>query len=377
MHRRLTWLLLLCLIGTASAQDLVAALREEVVTVKKSGLFTLELETTYFRPPGDGPFPLVIINHGKAPGDTRFQGRARYLAASRELVQRGYAVVVPMRQGFSKSSGSYIGGGCNVYSNGLAQAEDVRATLEAYAQRPEVDARRVVVLGQSHGGLTTLATGALNLPGVVGLVNFAGGLRQEQCVGWERNLADAFGRYGKATQVPALFFYGDNDSYWSVPTWTEMVREYNEGSGGKARVVAFGVFGRDAHEMFASRSGVKVWLPEMDKFFRQLGLPFDKQRDIALVEHAEPVPADSGFAPLADAQALPGASPAAREGYNAFLAAEAPKAFALGAHGGWSWRSGVAGAMSQALERCGQRNKDQPCKLYAVDDRVVWTKDGP
>jgi hypothetical protein len=40
-----------------------------------------------------------------------------------------------------------------------------------------------------HGGWTTLAFGALNYPGVKGLVNFAGGTRQAECEGWQGNLA--------------------------------------------------------------------------------------------------------------------------------------------------------------------------------------------
>ena len=257
------------------AQELAAALREEIVVVDKPGLLAPSLETTLYRPRGDGPFPLVIINHGKASGDPRFQPRARYPLAARELVRRGYAVVVPMRQGFSKSGGLYVGSGCNVEGNGLAQADDVRAVLQHYAKRPDIDATRVVVFGQSHGGLTTLALGSLNLPGVIGLVNFAGGLRQEQCVAWETGLATAFGNYGRATKVPSLWFYGDNDSYWTVPVWREMLRQYTE-AGGQARIVAYGPFGSDAHGMFGARAGVAIWLPEVEKFFRELGLPFDK-----------------------------------------------------------------------------------------------------
>ena len=257
------------------AQELAAALREEIVVVDKPGLLAPSLETTLYRPRGDGPFPLVIINHGKASGDPRFQPRARYPLAARELVRRGYAVVVPMRQGFSKSGGLYVGSGCNVEGNGLAQADDVRAVLQHYAKRPDIDATRVVVFGQSHGGLTTLALGSLNLPGVIGLVNFAGGLRQEQCVAWEMGLATAFGNYGHATKVPSLWFYGDNDSYWTVPVWREMLRQYTE-AGGQARIVAYGPFGSDAHGMFGARAGVAIWLPEVEKFFRELGLPFDK-----------------------------------------------------------------------------------------------------
>lgn len=358
----------------ALAQDLAANLREEIVVVPKPGFFTQQLETTYFRPAGKGPFPWVIINHGKAPGDPRFQGRARYLAATRELVQRGYAVVVPMRQGFSKSTGVYVAGGCNVTSNGLAQAEDVKATLQFFAARPELDPQRVLLFGQSHGGLTTLAAGTLQLPGVRGLVNFAGGLKLDNCQGWERELADAFGRYGQASTLPALFFYGDNDSYWAPPVWQAMAQRYNE-AGQRARVVAFGHFGRDAHDLFGSRAGVALWLPEVERFVRGLGLPFDKVSDLALVEHKSPAPPATGYAPLADAAALPYVGGSGREGYATYLAADAPKAFAIGPGGAWTWRANMADAMEAALTRCAEHGRGVACKLYAVDDQVVWNKD--
>lgn len=370
-----TWLGMLALLcANAQAQDLVTALREEVVTVKKPGLFTLELETTFYRPPGDGPHPLVIINHGKAPGDSRFQPRARYTLAVREFVQRGYAVAIPMRQGFSKSSGAYVGSGCNPGGNGQAQADDVKQALEHFAARPDIDAKRVVVLGQSHGGLTTLALGTLGLPNVVGLVNFAGGLRNETCTAWEQSLARDVGSYAKDTKVPSLWFYGDNDSYFAPRVWKDMHAQYTA-VGGKARLVAFGEFSADAHSMFGLRAGLPIWVPEVDQFFRELGLPFEKKHAIALLEHAAPVPAGSGFAVVDDVAAVPHLkNDAAREAYRAFLAASPPKAFALAPNGAWSWRGDRAAAMSAALERCQTNAKEQTCKLYAVDDMVVWTK---
>lgn len=268
----LVWALAWTAICVAAPEPL-ADLREEIVTIRKPGLFAIELEATLFRPPGEGPFPLVIVNHGKESGNPRFQARARYPVAARELVRRGYAVVLPMRQGFSKSAGSYIGGGCNVESNGRVQAEDVEATLRQLERRADIDARRVVVFGQSHGGLTTMAFGSLGLPNVVGLVNFSGGLKQEGCNGWERALATAMGNYGKSTTVPSLWFYGDNDSYFAPAVWRAMFAQY-VASGGRARLVAFGTFGADSHRLFGSENGVPIWLPEVEKFFAELGLPF-------------------------------------------------------------------------------------------------------
>lgn len=213
-----------------------------------------------------------MINHGKASGDPRWQACARYPLQARALVARGFLVVVPMRQGFSTSTGTYMGVGCNVESNGHAQAEDVAAVLDHVATLPQADVSRTIVMGQSHGGLTTLAFGTLERPGVRGLVNFAGGLRQETCVAWEAGLARAFAAYGARTRVPSLWFYGDNDSYWSRPTWEAMHRAYVE-AGGDARLVAFGTFPPgDAHGMFGSRAGLSIWLPAFERFAADRGV---------------------------------------------------------------------------------------------------------
>ena len=81
----------------ASEARLNKALNEEIVFVKNTyGLFSTELETTIFKPSGKGPFPLVVINHGKAPGNPRFQTRNRAIVATREFVRRGYVVMLPM-----------------------------------------------------------------------------------------------------------------------------------------------------------------------------------------------------------------------------------------------------------------------------------------
>src|ERR1035437_6369919 len=93
---RATFLCLLLLSIQCVAQDapkLNAALNEQVVMLPIGNGGT-KLETTIFKPDGDGPFPLVVINHGKASGKPRFQGRARYSVASAEFVKLGYLVAL-------------------------------------------------------------------------------------------------------------------------------------------------------------------------------------------------------------------------------------------------------------------------------------------
>jgi dienelactone hydrolase len=256
----------------AQSPTLDTKLREQIISVTKPGFFGSTLEVTLFSPPGDGPFPVAVINHGKASGDPRFQARARYLLPSRSLVERGFLVVLPMRRGFSKSTGSYNSVGCNTESNGREQADDIAAVLDHLATLPQADSTRIIVMGQSHGGMSTLALGTLGRPGVKGLVNFAGGLRNDNCVAWESGLARAFGAYGRETRVPSLWFYGDNDSYWRRDTWEAMYAAYTE-AGGNARMIAFGAFAAgDAHGMFGSRSGQDIWLPEFDRFALEIGV---------------------------------------------------------------------------------------------------------
>src|SRR5262249_45025801 len=146
LFKKSTQLHWLSLIGAALAlfvyvhNALAAANFEEaVLMIPKKGFFTIELETTIYKPEGSGPFPLALINHGKAPGDPRFQNRYQPLPAVSYFLQRGYVVAVPMRQGFSKSTGTYIGGGCNVESNGRLQADDVVATLDYMVALPYID----------------------------------------------------------------------------------------------------------------------------------------------------------------------------------------------------------------------------------------------
>jgi dienelactone hydrolase len=357
--------------AAAQAQELSKELNETVVMIPKPGLFfTAELETTIFKPEGDGPFAVAVINHGKAAGNPRFQERYRPLRAARYFLQRGYVVVVPMRQGFSKSTGTYMGSGCNIEDNGHAQAEDVRVAIEYIARQPYADRNNILVLGQSHGGWTTLAFGTLNHPGVKGLVNFAGGLEQINCPGWEGTLARVAGGYGKDTRLRSLWFYGDNDRLFNPSLFRSMHQAYTVNGGG-ATLIAFGKFGADAHGMFGARAGERIWQGEVSRFLQEQSLP----HEVTLPHYAGPVPLEApprtDFAPLEQPGAVPYMKDAGQKGYATFLTKELPRAFAIAPSGAWSWASGGDDPLRRALDTCNRHAKGG-CRLYAVDDAVVW-----
>ena len=365
-------LILLIASGFCGAEEVGAippSMNEKVVMLRVGeGFRSVQLETTLFIPPGQGPHPLVVINHGKALGDPRFDPRARFVAASREFLKRGYLVALPMRAGFSKSTGSDISPLCNSESYGSLQGEIVRNILGELIKRPDVDPTKILVIGQSTGGLTAIASGTVPFPGVRGVINFAGGVKNSSC-GWERALVDAFSSYGKSFKYPSLWFYGDNDSFWGAEL-PKIMHEKFTAAGGKAQLVSYGKFAEgDAHGMFSNERGVAIWWPETEKFLIGLGLPVAIQY---CIEKTLP-PSGTNFAAISDVQAVPILDDRRREAYKRFLTRPSPRACAIGPDGnvGGSWK--VFDPIADALTAC-ERIAKQPCTLYAVDDTVVWPK---
>ena len=341
-------------------------MNEHVVQVP-AGSDDVTLETTVFQPNGAGPFPLIVINHGKDRGRPNLQPRDRFYHMASVFVKRGYAVMVPMRQGFSKSGGRYRDRGCDMTANGYTQAEDIRATLDYARQQPWIDGGRMIVAGQSYGGLAAIALGTEALPGVRGLINFAGGLRDDsdRCA-WRSQLVSAFAEYGVRAKVPSLWMYGQNDSLFGPELAGRMHAAYVE-AGGRGRLVEFPAFKRDAHGMLASRDGEKVWLPDAERFLREIGMPTEVVVDVP----APPSPTRTDFAQVDDIDAVPFLSEHGRRAYREYLTKMTPRAFAVSSTGGWTWAEEGEDPDGRALATCSAKSK-APCRLYSVDDYVVW-----
>jgi dienelactone hydrolase len=350
--------------GLCIAQEklLNKSLNESVVFVRHG--FGVELETTIFKPDGDGPFPLAVLNHGKEFGNPLFQPRSRYIVAARELVRRGYVVAIPMRGGFSKSSGRYVDGGCNIAGNAKHQATYVRSALDYMTKQPYVDRSRIVIFGQSHGGLTTMAFSTEPYEGVRGILNFAGGLRLTgaQCFDWENVLVAAFRDFGRSARYPTVWFYGDNDSYFEIALAKRMYEAFVS-AGGKGQLVAYGPFKSDSHRLFGDRDGLKVWWPEAERFLQALGMPVEVL--------PRTTPDDPQLAALSDTAKIPHIRENCVRGYNLFLDYDYPRAFAISADAHCGYAYGGEDPKKRALDTC-QRLAKEPCRLYAVDNGIVW-----
>ena len=359
---------LLTALGFARAQQGLS--NEQLIRIAKPESPEIELETTIYKPEGEGPFPLAILNHGKSKGNPKLQARYRPKVPISYFLQRGYVVMLPMRQGFSNSGGTFRYSKCDPGTHGVEQAQDIKTVLDYAIAQPYIDKNNIVLVGQSHGGLSALAAGTFNYPGVKGILNFAGGLREMNCNIWESTLINAVTAYGKAVKVPSLWFYGDNDSYFPPQLWRAMYEGYRAG-GSNTRLVAFGKFANDAHSLFSSRKGESIWGPETSAFLAQLGLPVQIQFPQYSLPPLLPRPEKTAFAALAEMDAIPFIGQTGRAAYQKFLNSPLPRAFAIGSNGAWGWAAGGEEALDQAMANCGKYGKGK-CTLYAVDSDIVW-----
>ncbi|HEY1247070.1 MAG TPA: dienelactone hydrolase family protein [Hyphomicrobiaceae bacterium] len=120
-----------------------------------AGAETAPFPFTLSKPAGDGPFPAVVILHDCSGLGPRSSGMPwRW---SSELTQRGYVTVWPD----SFTPRSRPKGLCTDPTPPRItfeqRAADAYAALAHLASLPFVDARRIAVMGGSHGGSGTLA----------------------------------------------------------------------------------------------------------------------------------------------------------------------------------------------------------------------------
>ncbi len=359
-----------------AAEPLAADLREDVqrlaVTVKD--LYGREetrlIPLTTFRPPGDGPFPLVVVSHGRAPTDRRAQqGRQRYETLARYLVGKGFAVFVPTRVGYGDTFGAFdpeSSGNCDSMrpaAAAQAASDQVLATLAHAKTLPWVDTARWVAVGTSVGGLTTLAVASRHPPGLVAAINFSGGAGGDP----ERHpgspcsptaLSRLWQAQAASATLPVLWLYWQNDLYWGAEWPRRWAQAWRDG-GGQLDFQQLPAAGRDGHAGLAT--DMDHWVPLVEAHLAQAG--FTRS---GLV----PRPPPSGFALLDQIDKLPVPAGRGEAFYKKFLAAQSPRAFAIGPGGAVGVASGDWAA-GRALGYC-QAARGAACKLYALDDDVVW-----
>jgi dienelactone hydrolase len=380
--------LILALVGlffvraSCAQASLAADLNERVVylpfTVKQDARHeaSRNIILTLYAPAGQGPFPLAVINHGRDAGrsERANPGRVRFEEAARYFVRKGFAVLVPTRLGYGDTGQDLDpeeSGACffkNYQPTLDVAADEVLAAVDYARTLPWVDSRRIVLMGQSVGGIVSAAAAALNPPGVVTAINFAGGAGGDPATHPgipcdAPQLQQAYADMGRSAHIPMLWVYTRNDLYFGPQVSQAWANAYQAG-GAPLDYRLLDPFSGNGHCLFAD--GGNVWMPLLDDYLTRFG--FNRPGVLAR-------PPVSGYAEIEQVEKVPYLSMKARQsGYRYFLDSPAPRAFAINADGHWSAAFG-SDAMGRALSECRQVG-GVPCELYAVDGEVVWSGAG-
>ena len=250
-----------------------------------------QMVTTWFVPPGKGPFPVVLFSHGRAP-DAVDRAHLKVGISHAQLrfwLARGNAVVSPVRPGYGvtggpdgENSGSHFNsfGQCTTTPDyrkvATAAVRSVDATLAWLRAQPWADTHHVLLVGQSMGGLTSVAAGARPVDGVVGYINFAGGAGGNptgspghSCDAGQ--LTEIYGEFGRATVMPSLWVYTMNDQYFGPDAPAAWHESFARGGSRTTFVHAPAVADGDGHGL--SRHAQRLWAPYVESFLATIDFP--------------------------------------------------------------------------------------------------------
>ncbi len=240
----------------------------------------VRFEVVIYKPPGDGPFPLAVVNHGstgRGNKPRRFTRTYSDAALAELLNERGWLVAFPQRRGRGKSDGLYdegfaadrtLGYTCEP-ERSLAGAErgleDIAAVVTALRQRTDVKDAPVFMSGQSRGGALAVAY-AGRYPEQVGpVMNLVGGWLGDLCSS-SASVNETLFEMGAASGKPMLWIYGEQDPFYSIEHSRQRFAAFQQ-AGGQGKFIAIKVPGGNGHRVMQAPS---LWLNELDEYLKKV-----------------------------------------------------------------------------------------------------------
>ena len=220
----------------------------------------IRLEVVTFKPPGQGPFPLAVINHGstgRGNDPALFAETWFNVGLADFLNQRGWMVAFPQRRGRGKSDGQYDEGFSRERAKGyacettisLAGADralrDIGIVIPVLARRPDVAKSRILIGGQSRGGVLSVAYAGAHPEQIFAVINFVGGWMGEACANAKAINQTLFER-GARFKRPILWLYGRRDPFYSISHSRENFAAFQK-AGGRGSFQEFDVPGGSGH----------------------------------------------------------------------------------------------------------------------------------
>jgi len=238
------------------------------------------------RPLGDGPFPLVVMNHGVSldSKERSFFPAIEFRDAALWFARQGYVVVAPVRPGYGATGieiperglfGLFFSGvgkcsDSEFREAGLAVASIDRWVIEYMSTQSFIKRSDIIVVGQSGGGWGSIAFASQNPDSVRAIIGFAAG-RGGHLNGKSNNncqpdrLVDAVAEFGRTARIPMLWIYSHNDSYFG-PALSQRMAAAFRAAGGNLEYHLLSDFGADGHFMIDSSDAVQIWAPIVSEF---------------------------------------------------------------------------------------------------------------
>ena len=239
------------------------------------------------------PWPVVIFSHGRS-GSTASRA-AQKNPVNFDVVRywhtRGFAVVAAIRPGYGDNTSEdpedhgaqWRGTGCTGKADfdktANAASHAVKAVHAWLINQTWANKNRLLLVGQSVGGLATVAACGQNWPGVMGCINFAGGaggnpdMSPGQSCRPDR-LGEVLSHSAKTTVVPGLWLYSANDKFWgeeAPKVWFKAFTDSANAAGKKASIEFFAApaVGDNGHSL--QSMGGRFWIPVVDAWLAKNG----------------------------------------------------------------------------------------------------------
>jgi dipeptidyl aminopeptidase/acylaminoacyl peptidase len=263
-------LLTFALLGCTKVNAIDVSAAPEIVYFQSQGL---TLGGELFKPPGNGPFPAILYNHGSAPGMLNSQASK---VIGPLFTNKGWIFFMPYRrgQGLSAEAGPYIGDeiaaarrrggvsqGAAIMTKLLStdHLQDQLAALQWLRSQSFVQSSRVAVVGNSFGGIESVLGAAKE--SYCATVDASGAAETwKEAPGLQQLMKEAV----RASKSPIFFYQAQND--FDLTPSRVLYAEMKE-AGRKAEIKIYPPFGTSHEEGHSfAYLGSTTWFPDVFNF---------------------------------------------------------------------------------------------------------------
>lgn len=240
----------------------------------------VHLEIVTFTPAGDGPFPLAVLNHGSTGRGTDPQSFTKTWVDPRLAVflnERGWMVAFPQRRGRGRSEGLYDEGfyadrtrgytcDSEISLRGAERAlDDLYAAVAALRHRGDVAQSRILIGGQSRGGVLSIAYSGRHPDQVAGAINFVGGWLGDGCSSAHLVNTTLF-KQGAGFGRQTLWLYGRNDPFYTIQHSRKNFEAF-ESAAGEGLFMEFDVPGGYGHGLIGYDA---LWSEPIERYLHSM-----------------------------------------------------------------------------------------------------------